>query len=57
VFVCVCVCVFDRDLETSIMRGPWPALGHSATGKKKRYFIIMSHRFQQAPLKYRVFHT
>ena len=29
---CVVVC----DLETSIMRRPWPALGRSATGKKKK---------------------
>jgi hypothetical protein len=28
---CVVVC----DLETSRMRRPWPALGRSATGKKK----------------------
>jgi len=28
---CVVVC----DLETSLMRRPWPALGRSATGKKK----------------------
>ena len=28
-----CVVVFD--LETSRMRGPWPSLGRSATGKKK----------------------
>jgi hypothetical protein len=30
---CVVVC----DLETSRMRRPWPALGRSATGKKKVY--------------------
>jgi len=28
---CVVVC----DLETSLMRRPWPVLGRSATGKKK----------------------
>ena len=27
-------CVIVCDLETSRMRRPWPALGHSATGKK-----------------------
>ena len=32
---CVVVC----DLETSRMRRPWPALGRSATGKKKIIFI------------------
>jgi len=29
---CVAVC----NLETSRMRRPWPALGRSATGKKKK---------------------
>ena len=28
-------CVIACDLETSRMRRPWPALGHSATAKKR----------------------
>ena len=28
-------CVVECDLETSLMRRPWPALGRSATGDKK----------------------
>jgi hypothetical protein len=32
---CVVVC----DLETSLMRRPWPALGRSATEKKKKVKI------------------
>jgi len=39
---CVVVC----DLETSIMRRPWPALGHRATGKKPLLLI----RWPIAPL-------
>ena len=31
-------CVFVCDLETSRMRRPWPALGRSATAKKKKKF-------------------
>jgi len=34
---CVAVC----DLETSSMRRPWPALGCSATGKKKYCVLII----------------
>ena len=36
---CVVVC----DLETSTMRRPWPALGRSATAKKKDMFRAMLH--------------
>ena len=35
---CVVVC----DLETSRMRRPWPALGRSATGKKRLTFAPFS---------------
>ena len=34
---CVVVC----DLETSRMRRPWPALGHSARAKKKKIYIYI----------------
>jgi len=35
-------CVVVSDLETSRMRRPWPALGHSATEKKS---LLMAIRF------------
>ena len=35
---CVVVC----DLDTSRMRGPWPALGRRATENKKKYYIILN---------------
>ena len=35
---CVVVC----DLETSRMMRPWPALGRSATGKKKERFLFQN---------------
>ena len=34
---CVAVC----DLETSRMRRPWPTLGHSATGGRKKIYIYI----------------
>ena len=34
---CVVVC----DLETSRMRRPWPALGRSATGRKKIWKVVL----------------
>ena len=40
---CVVVC----DLETSRMRRPWPALGRSATAKKKRFLLHRKHRVPQ----------
>ena len=35
---CVAVC----DLETSLMKSPWPALGHSATWKKNAVVFYMA---------------
>jgi hypothetical protein len=35
---CVVVC----DLETSRLRRPWPALGHSATRKKMMWYDIFN---------------
>ena len=34
------LCVIVCDLGTSRMRRPWPALGRSATGKRKKIYII-----------------
>jgi len=34
---CVVVC----DLETSRMKRPWPALGRSATAKKKSCWLLL----------------
>jgi len=46
---CVVVC----DLETSRMRRPWPALGRSATAKKKKKTTTIHKRVevQEGPLK------
>ena len=50
---CVVVC----DLESSVMRRQWPALGRSATGKKKNYthYRVLGRWSIPLPLKMKPF--